>query len=515
MASLTSIPLELLVHISSYLSTPDLGSLRRTCKLIEKSLYEWFSKEFFSKKQFMLSQQSLQTLIDISKHAALSKKVTHVIIATDQFSETNVRFNNKDSCERYRQGYVDQFTLKNTGIDREMLTEAFRNLPNLGTVGIRDFNAPSRLRDGSDAYWTSYGSTTVFRETRLRLQLTGPGAPFVHEDVQAHFVSHAFSTVIYALGKAGCTPPAIEILLRQHSSGLPDHAFNILDFALPAVKPVLQGLKSILLSLNLQVKPAYRYDGRTPDDQDAGVFLQRFLTRTPNLTHLRLNFQKHQQNENETFLRWLGKTSPSASAGSITASPSARISTAQTVTFSHLQRIDFGMLTVSPALLQAVLTKFAATLQGLSLWSMTLALAGPLPDPDSNRSLWSILFAKLAELPQLDLNYVMVGRINEQYGLSPQLQVDFKAQKPNRNNLIDDDQGGDEQGPGPLETMAEYTGKDGKTFLKALVERVHVHWPAPVVIEDFSEGASDDDEEMLDEDADEPEEEDDEEDDED
>jgi hypothetical protein len=45
MASLLTIPLELLVAVSAYLPTSDLGALRLTCKQTEKSLYEWFSKE--------------------------------------------------------------------------------------------------------------------------------------------------------------------------------------------------------------------------------------------------------------------------------------------------------------------------------------------------------------------------------------------------------------------------------------------------------------------------------------
>jgi hypothetical protein len=141
MASLLTIPLELLVAVSSFLSTPDLGALRLTCKQTEKSLYEWFSKEFFTKKQFMLTHKSLQALFDISKHASFSQKLSHVIIATNVYAETrHVQFRDKDAAARYCQGYNDQKTLLNTGVDREMLTESFKNLKSLQTVGIRDFN---------------------------------------------------------------------------------------------------------------------------------------------------------------------------------------------------------------------------------------------------------------------------------------------------------------------------------------------------------------------------------------
>jgi hypothetical protein len=140
MASLLTIPLELLVAVSSFLSTPDLGALRLTCKQTEKSLYEWFSKEFFTKKQFMLTHNSLQALFDISKHASFSQKLSHVIIATNVYTNERVQYRDKDAAIRYCQGYNDQAALMNTGVDREMLTESFKNLKNLRTVGIRDFN---------------------------------------------------------------------------------------------------------------------------------------------------------------------------------------------------------------------------------------------------------------------------------------------------------------------------------------------------------------------------------------
>lgn len=85
--ALISFPLELLILVSSHLSTPDLGSLRRTCKHIERSLYETFAKEFFTKKQFMLTQPSLQALVDISNHHSLSKQLEHVIIGLEEYNQ--------------------------------------------------------------------------------------------------------------------------------------------------------------------------------------------------------------------------------------------------------------------------------------------------------------------------------------------------------------------------------------------------------------------------------------------
>jgi hypothetical protein len=151
MASLLTLPLELLVAVSSYLTTPDLGALRLTCKQTEKSLFEWFAGEFFTKKQFMLTYKSLQAFVDISKHVSFSKKLTHVIIATNAYREIPLRFRDSEQAERYVQGEQDQNVLLSTGICLEMLTEAFQNLENLHTVGIRDFSKSyiRRSRDPS------------------------------------------------------------------------------------------------------------------------------------------------------------------------------------------------------------------------------------------------------------------------------------------------------------------------------------------------------------------------------
>jgi hypothetical protein len=100
MATLLSLPLELIIYISSFIATPDLASLRLTCKQTEKSLYEWFVEEFFAKKQFMLTQPSLQTLVDISKHVSLSKRLKHVIIATNVFDDTANHFRDSEACDR-------------------------------------------------------------------------------------------------------------------------------------------------------------------------------------------------------------------------------------------------------------------------------------------------------------------------------------------------------------------------------------------------------------------------------
>ncbi|KAF3041103.1 hypothetical protein E8E12_006249 [Didymella heteroderae] len=469
MANLLSLPLELLVYISSFVSTPDLAALRLTCKQTEKSLYEWFSDEFFAKKQFMLTQPSLQVLLDISRHTSLSKKLKHLIIATNVYDDIPIRFRDSDACSSYMQGYADQQALINNGIDREMLTEAFRELTNLETVDVRDFCA-KRERDGT--YWASWGATTVNQQTGVRLRESYRGA-----GSQSRFVSHVFSNLLYSMGVAGRTPPRIEVLLRQRPAGLPDSAFHLANFTFPAVQPVLYNLKALFLTLNLSDMSTithHTYSGGLPIPTAPGRSLRHFLSCTPNLSHLRLNFQKPHTTDNMKFMEWLA-TSPTSPLGSPQPTR-VNVEEPSPINLSHLTALEFGQLDVNRDILLAVLARFASRLERLSLWRMTIE-AG-LPGPyDTKPNIWSQFFRGLRSLSGLNLNYLKVGAL-----MQNNHEVKFKTET-----------GGGEKN----ETTKEHSGKDMMTFIKSLESDAVVEWPQEIVV-DSDASNSDDDEDMYD-----------------
>ncbi|OSS48799.1 hypothetical protein B5807_06947 [Epicoccum nigrum] len=500
MANLLTLPLELLVYISSFVSTSDLAALRLTCKQTEKSLYEWFAEEFFAKKQFMLTQPSLQVLLDISRHVSLSKRLKHLIIATNVYDDIPIRFRDSDAYSRsvnlhpwrhervlmmyrsYMQGHADQQALLNNGVDREMLTEIFKGLTNLETIDVRDFCA-KRERDGT--YWASWGATTVEKETgvRLRESYRGTGS-------QSRFVSRLFSNLLYAMGVAGRTPPRFEVLLRQKPTGLPDSAFHLPIFTFPAVEPVLKDLKVLFLTLNLSDVTAHihhTYSGGTPVGTMSGRSLRHFLSCTPNLTHLRLNFQRFHVADNKDFMAWLAK--------SPTPDPKpprpARISIEEPspVSLPNLKALELGTLDVHRDSLLAIVQRFAPRLQHLSLWRMTIDAGLPGPyDPKPN--IWSQLFKGLASIPELDLKYLKVGLLSQSHHT-----VRFGPETGNK------------QRP---ETTREHSGKGMEKFVESLANDVVVEWPPEIVM--GSDGSnSDDDEDMHDEDEEEDEEEDDDE----
>ncbi|KAH7081043.1 hypothetical protein FB567DRAFT_595360 [Paraphoma chrysanthemicola] len=470
MASLLTLPLELLVSVSSYLTTPDLGALRLTCKQAEKSLYEWFAGEFFTKKQFMLTYKSLQAFIDISKHVSFSKKLTHVIIATNSYGNFPLRFRDSEAAERFIEGAEDQNVLLSTGVVCDMLTEAFQNLENLHTVGIRDFNNHQRRRDGVGASWSSWGATTVYRETGIELQLSTNNHLTASQGI--HFAHLAFQNILHALGKASRKPQELEVLLRH--SLLPDGAFYIPKFLQPALDLVLHDLKTLLLKADVLVRTFHTHTNGTPVDLKPGHYLRCFLGRTPNLTHLRLNLQKSNTKDNEEFLEWLALPSSTPTSLPIP------FFDPPPIPLHNLAKLELGQITARPSILLNVISKFAPTLQEISLWRMTM-IVGDGTSFAGKLNLWAGFFSKLADVPHLKLTSLKTGMLSQDHFLVQFKDASIEDAEPNKSK--------------------EYAGNKMDAFLKELMTEVFVLWPQ-VVHADTEDEDEDDDEEMQDGDDD-------------
>jgi hypothetical protein len=71
-ANLLRLPPELMLRISSHLTTHELACFRLTCKTIERNLFDDFARYYFSKRSFMLEEISLEALVGISNHKTLA-----------------------------------------------------------------------------------------------------------------------------------------------------------------------------------------------------------------------------------------------------------------------------------------------------------------------------------------------------------------------------------------------------------------------------------------------------------
>ncbi|KAI5206430.1 hypothetical protein E4T39_02455 [Aureobasidium subglaciale] len=395
---LVDLPPELLLRISAYLTTFELGNFRLTSKHVENIIFDSFAREFFTKKQFMLEQVSLQALVDISNHTTLAPRLSEVVISTHVFPSDHEL---ATPCGKamYEAGYVSHDVLLASGQALNMLSDAFSKLPNLRTIGLRDYNGRGRFRDGDLATWKSWGWS------------------FGWEDFSAYSTSGQFlrplvlispeailPLLFYALGHAKVSPESVHVFLRKHARLTP-RSFDVLNGYLgEKVRPVLGEIKELMLAIGPDTQSSYfRPDSSKSHGPATEAPLTRFLQRTPKLETLRLNFDSRQSFA-ARFLDWLGDPVSNQ------AHPPTSLIT-QPVLLPRLTALELGMLSIPADILLKVLTKF--DLESLSLWKVTLHTLSDSTEEDR----WQPLLHNLsAALPQpTRLKSVLIGFPSRMY----------------------------------------------------------------------------------------------------
>ncbi|KAK0315650.1 hypothetical protein LTR01_000950 [Friedmanniomyces endolithicus] len=371
------LPPELLTRVSDHLTTVELGHFRRTCKHVETVLFDNFAKEFFTKRQFMIEQPSLQALIDISNHPTLSERLTEVIISTDAFDHSSTPWGRKGQRVFLEAGYVTRELLLHTGQARDMLVEAFSKLPNLRTVGLRDYPGKGRRRDGETARWRSWGWNWSGENTD-------------ENGVYCVGLSPALilPLVIYSLGLARAKPSNVEVFLRNHLK-LSPASFSVGDgYMLPTIGPVLAGLQTLMLHVS-----GSEDGGGFPQGYDAWTQapLKCFLQHTEALETLRLNFEQHDL-FGDAILKWLGEPVPNAPH--IIERPTIDVSP---LSLSKLRNLDLGMLHTDSTTLIKVVAKF--DLISINLWKVYLRFKD-LDESTDDTSPWASFLEILADILQ-------------------------------------------------------------------------------------------------------------------
>ncbi|RGP66829.1 hypothetical protein FSPOR_6424 [Fusarium sporotrichioides] len=441
---LQKVPLEVLLRITHFLTTPELGNVRLTCRSIEQALFTTFTNEFFTRKQFMISETSLQALIDISKNSRIGGHLRKVHFGLDRFAHALQVNGHNARTVRQIQLYDGQFSMLSTGYHRDMLTEAFKNLSNLQDVVIRDFNSNRRSRDGPGKQWTSYGSTTAFRETGHR---PGQGNGLAWgPDPSTAYGSSVFTSVLFALGQANARPKGIEYMSRCKNH-LRDCAFNIPSYMEPSVTPVLENLEKLHIDIDLLGGSDFSSDDASGHPPSADMMLRGFLLKLKNIKHLRINETHSSVTGPGMLLKWLGNedTSPSSPSG-----PSPE--------YPQLEELNFGMMNVEAQHLLAVARKFT-TLKRLELHKVTLRRR--LPEGHTGASpkvnMWNKFLEKLKEIPNLELRHIKVSLPQQQWVSRPSRC--FVAFEDTRDNV------------------SQYTGPDWKHFVEhEMMPKLTVQW---------------------------------------
>lgn len=312
------LPRELLDTIAGFLPTRDFNNLRLSCKHVENILFPYWANCFFRVRQFMISELSLDTLLDISRHPVLSKHLTHLAIGLDHLQHTHTGrvqgFSSYDDAHAYDAALASQALLFHTGEAVRLLSAALANLPNLGYIDIRDYSSPTRFRDAGQ--WNSYGSS-IHRNMHWHGHVL-PGRPMapMAYTVENDFVAKVFQVLVAALGQASSSCPVrrLDVITKKTHLGLDDSAFALVRAPDDGLRTILGGLTTLHLNLalNNRVYHVYRDPTRLQLAWDghynlSTLHLQKFLALTPNLTWLRLNSNNSAYDEEiaRVFFTWL------------------------------------------------------------------------------------------------------------------------------------------------------------------------------------------------------------------
>ncbi|CAI6096791.1 unnamed protein product [Clonostachys chloroleuca] len=442
------LPLEVLLRITHSLKTEELGNFRLTCRGIEGLLHNSFAREFFSCKQFMISDFSLQALIDISK-SRMGRHLTKLQIGFEQFMPPHSIFAHtvQMRAREYRMRdvedimfypnrtaelYGNQCTLWASGAANEMLTEALRNLENLRDVVLRDCNSRKRSRDWPANEWRSYGITTALRQAGALVSLGSQSASYQF----ANIADQIFTLVLHALGRANVKPKGIEIICR-HSCHLSDYAFALPKYSKPIVVPVIEGLEKLHITVD-------GIEGTPENINNVETLFERFIYNAKNLQDLRINGPTGRKGSLRPLLKCLGNTTPDPAGQGIIQLP-------------KLRALSLGFMESESDLYLAVAEKFAPTLETLELWKVTMRQSAQLResradlDTDDDVVACRHFCKKLLKIPNLNLHHLAIGclaEVDHRNDVTPlSVQFDGKAQ-------------------------IKYIGIDWRHFLKALIQSI-------------------------------------------
>ncbi|KAM0248134.1 hypothetical protein ACHAQJ_009579 [Trichoderma viride] len=490
---LLRVPPEILDRITWHLATTELCSFRLTCKSAERAVHFRFTAEFFTRKQFMVSEFSLRALIDISK-SRLAGYLRHVHISLDQLDSASSSrpVLSPEKRHMYQQRLTEQGTLWTLGLVPKYLSEAFSRLPNLETVALRDFNSTRRSRDGPHAHWRSYGAQTLAKETDVlpaTTQVFNWGNPTVLDKA-----SLLFKAITHGLAMANARPKGLE-MIERNGNLLYDSSFHIHPDFEAALVPVLQRLRRLHLCIDVYwattphiAQPYYQQN------------LAKFLGHCEALEELRINGKRNDSSKANRLglhllLEWLAATEstpltelqlPGDATTDDTLIP-------RPINLAHLANISLGMMTVTVNEVVHLITKFAGSLEYLELWRVQL-----LPDAGTDAQvgekkiiLFSQLLKRMLNIPNLNLRHIKLGNLQQ--------VLDPTARNTTVQNIeFKNDATADEAKPN--ERCMEYTGSDWRHFVRhEMIPRLYIHYEN----NDDGEGDNDDDDDDDDDEDDE------------
>lgn len=469
---LFNLPVETIHSIGQQLPRTDFCNARLTCRSLTNGLDMQFRTDFFSTRQFMMSDFSLGALVDISK-SRLAPFVRNIELGTD----------------------IPDARWVMTNEHRQMLEEGFANLTSLECVIVRDC-APTILQsDRGRRQARSYGVRTLAERYMTQyspcipLYYMIPMGPVSSWPTTTHMppldllLNTIYKSATLALAKAGSPVTAIEVINRcSGMKALIKETLAIPEEEEAIMSPFLAQLKRLHLRLRIA-------SGETQGTGTQFVVLT-YLLRCSSLENLRINAHSIHYGDHGQLLRELcdGNMRQMLSTRYptyFTHSPLAKLPDPLEM-LPNLWDLSLGYLSVSAEDLLRVVTRFSSTLRQFSL--RRVGLSGIDFEAPIVRD-WRYFFKEMSDIP-LSLSNVMFGSLQQQ-ARGDWACVTFGG----KNDML-----------------VKQSGRDWRPFVKLLAEHVSVptlkpHPPPYVSI--FDEyGDEDDEDEYGDEDEDENEDED-------
>ncbi|KAH6893059.1 hypothetical protein B0T10DRAFT_265007 [Thelonectria olida] len=445
-SGLKRIPLEILLRITSFLDTKDLCNVRLTCRALERSLDTTFVNEFFTRKQFMISEDSLACLIAIAR-SRLGPHLRHVHFGLEHYPRMpRITGTDETADVALIARHASMFTLWATGNHRDMLADAFAHLSNLEHVVIRSFNSEKRSRDGYGRQWTSYGARTAGEELGYSI-IQGANC---HDELDNPFCSQVFAAVVAALGQAEARPSGIEVMARGRHHQIKNFAFNIPPYMEHSVVPVVEHLENLHLDIDLTPRSWSNPGHRIQSEEN--FMLRKFLSYATRLKHLRLNGIQNENQDDKPLLKWL------ASPSSASVDPNLpEVVTLPGPEFPRLEELNLGRMRMEGACILAVVRKFAPTLTRLELVNLTLEEELPpghdWRDGDPKANFCLTFLAQLRDIPGLHLHHIGLRNVQQRFrmGARDKRKVSFNG-----------------------EAHMAYTGPDWRHFVSDMIPKTKV-----------------------------------------
>ncbi|KAG8164508.1 hypothetical protein KVR01_006426 [Diaporthe batatas] len=438
-SKLLEVPAEILACIADDLDIEDYGNLRLANRQVHDYTFPYFAKKFFDRRKFYRGHLSLRTLLSISE-SRLGPFLETVILSTELLESSPPTDAPNVSMEACYRAYAEQSSMLACGWDRDTLIDAFRNLPNLKSVGVESFD-DSEIWDPEDGHQSiidgGYGLKTVLRSLGYE-----DGRPPRQPSSESQCVT-AVQTLLGAVAKSGARPKGFSVTgsangsyMGGHTWGVDDDAFVIPTFLEQTLVPVIEELEELILEVNNRIL----YPNPSDPATCRTCHLRRFLGLPKKLKRLRIaHLTGHMTSfdspeERGQFWQWLGwspkgkgnalpnddesesddeenrqpqwERTPTNAANTLLSPPP--------ISLPHLQELYLDSQDILPANLTRLLNKVSPTLVRLNLCDLNLRYRAVRMDDSEDEvdrvvaevNRWIELVGRIAAMPIDELREV-------------------------------------------------------------------------------------------------------------